>query len=268
MNPTTTTTPTTDTNEANVVAKGKRKKRSKYERKSPILLNDMTPFMIKEAYKAVRANVNFTLTGSSGCKKFVVTSSTAGEGKTTTSINLAIAFAQTKAKVLLIDADMRKSSIHKYLGIKNVIGLSNVLSGYTQLNEIIKKTTYGFDCLTAGPIPPNPAELLMTQAAQDLITTLSEYYDYIIIDTPPVAIVSDTLAIVDKVDGAIITIRERHASHTELKKAITALKFADSKILGFILNDASREDGTYKYSYKYRYRKTYKYYDYDNSYYE
>ncbi len=265
---TTTTTATTDTSKASAQQNNELSNKDKVHkgRRSPVLINDMSPFMIKEAYKATRANINFALTGHGGSKRFIVTSSTAGEGKTTTSLNLAIVFAQTKAKVLLIDADMRKSSIHKYLGIKNVSGLSNVLSGFVNLNEVIKKTTHGFDCMTAGPIPPNPAELLMSQSSQELLNTLSEYYDYIIIDTPPVAVVSDALALVDKVDGAVITIRERHANHDDLKKAVAALRFADAKILGFILNDASGEDGTYKYSYKYRYKKSYKYYDYDYNY--
>ncbi len=265
MKPTTTntTTNTTTTTTENSAQDNKIKHRG---RRAPILINDMSPFMIKEAYKAARANINFALTGRGGSKRFIVTSSTAGEGKTTTSVNLAIVFAQTKAKVLLIDADMRKASVHKYLGIKNVSGLSNVLSGFVNLNEVIKKTTHGFDCMTSGPIPPNPAELLMSEAADELLNTLSEYYDFIIIDTPPVAVVSDALALVNKVDGVVITVRERHATHDDLKKAVSALKFAEAKILGFILNDASGEDGTYKYNYKYRYRKTYKYYDYDYNY--
>ena len=261
MIPTTTNTTTNTTENSAQEVKTRHK-----GRRAPILINDMSPFMIKEAYKAARANINFALTGRGGSKRFIVTSSTVGEGKTTTSLNLAIVFAQTKAKVLLIDADMRKASVHKYLGIKNVSGLSNVLSGFVNLNEVIKKTTHGFDCMTAGPIPPNPAELLLSEATSELLDTLSEYYDFIIIDTPPVAVVSDALALVDKVDGTVIAIRERHANHDDLKKTVSALRFAEAKILGFILNDASGEDGTYKYNYKYRYRKTYKYYDYDYSY--
>ena len=171
---------------------------------------------------------------------------------------------------MLIDADMRKSSIHRYLGIKNTLGLSNVLSGYTQLNEIIKKTPHGFDCMTAGPTPPNPAELLLAKPCDDLLSTLSEYYDYIIIDTPPVAVVSDCLALVEKVDGAVVTVREYYSVHDQLEKAISALKFADAKILGFILNDSKGNGRTYKYryrySYRYNYRKGYSGYDYYDNY--
>ncbi len=243
------------------------KKIKRSGRPQPLLLNDMSPFAIKEAYKAVRANINFALGAKAGCKTFVITSSVAAEGKTTTAVNLSIAFAQTDARVLLIDADMRKSSIHKYLGIKNINGLSNVLSGFTQLNEVIKKTPHGFDCLTAGPTPPNPAELLMAQTCNDLIDTLSEYYDYIIIDTPPVAIVSDSLALVDKIDGIIITVREQYTIHEQLQKTVASLKFADAKILGFILNDSKEGSGSYKYKYKYRYKKDYQDYDYNYGYY-
>ena len=245
-------------------------KAPKRHRRKPVLLNEMSPFAVKEAYKAVRANINFAIGAKKGCKIFLITSSVPAEGKTTTAVNLAIAFGQTDAKVLLIDADMRKSSIHRYLGIKNTLGLSNVLSGYTQLNEIIKKTPHGFDCMTAGPTPPNPAELLLAQPCDDLLSTLSEYYDYIIIDTPPVAVVSDCLALVEKVDGAVVTVREYYSVHDQLKKAISALKFADAKILGFILNDSKGNGRTYKYryrySYRYNYRKGYSGYDYYDNY--
>lgn len=245
-------------------------KAPKRHRRKPVLLNEMSPFAVKEAYKAVRANINFAIGAKKGCKIFLITSSVPAEGKTTTAVNLAIAFGQTDAKVLLIDADMRKSSIHRYLGIKNTLGLSDVLSGYTQLNEIIKKTPHGFDCMTAGPTPPNPAELLLAQPCDDLLSTLSEYYDYIIIDTPPVAVVSDCLALVEKVDGAVVTVREYYSVHDQLKKAISALKFADAKILGFILNDSKGNGRTYKYryrySYRYNYRKGYSGYDYYDNY--
>ncbi|MBQ2388914.1 MAG: CpsD/CapB family tyrosine-protein kinase [Clostridia bacterium] len=252
-------------NNPNEPAKAPKRQRSK-----PLLLNEMSPFAVKEAYKAVRANINFAIGAKTGCKIFLFTSSVPAEGKTTTAVNLAIAFGQTNAKVLLIDADMRKSSIHRYLGIKNTLGLSNVLSGYTQLNEIIKKTPHGFDCMTAGPTPPNPAELLLAQPCDDLLNTLSQFYDYIIIDTPPVAVVSDCLALVEKVDGVVIAIREYYSVHEQLEKAISALKFADAKILGFILNDSKGNGRTYKYryrySYRYNYKKGYSGYDYYDNY--
>lgn len=245
---------------------GKGNKR-KAERAIPLILNDESPFLIKEAYKAARANVNFSLAGTTGCKRIVVTSSAAAEGKTTTCINLAIAFAQSGAKVLLIDSDMRKSSIHNYLGIKNTMGLSNVLGGCTQLNEIIKKTTYGFDCMTAGPIPPNPSELLLTSTAEELMETLSEYYDYIFIDTPPVAMVSDALSMINYVDGYIVTVRESFTLTEHLKKTVNALKFANAKILGFILNDSQNGEKRYGYRYKYRSRTYKEYYGSDEYYY-
>lgn len=246
---------------------GRKDKKNKSTRTTPLILSDVSPFLVKEAYKATRANVNFALTGTEGCKKIAVTSSAAAEGKTTTCINLAIAFVQSGAKVLLIDGDMRKSSIHKYLGVKNVMGLSNVLSGCTQLNEIIKKTTYGFDCMTAGPIPPNPSELLLSSTAAELMDTLSEYYDYIIIDTPPVAMVSDALSLIKYIDGYIITVREAFTLHEHLKKSINALQFANAKILGFILNDSQGGRKRYGYKYKYRSGNYREYYDSDGYYY-
>lgn len=221
------------------------------------LLTASSPFFIKEAYKAARTNLNFSLATTSGCRKIIITSACPSDGKTTSCINLAITIAQADARVLVIDADMRKSMIHKYIGLKNTTGLSNVLGGFTQLDEVIKKTHFGFDCMTAGPTPPNPAELMMSSVMSDLLELLSKHYDYIIIDTPPVAVVSDALAITDKVSGVLVTVRQGGTTHSELNQAISSLKFAEAKILGVFYNDAN--DSLSRHSYA-KYSKYSKYY--------
>jgi capsular exopolysaccharide synthesis family protein len=221
------------------------------------ILSSSSPFFIQEAYKSARTNINFALATTVGCRKIVITSACPNDGKTTSCINLAIATAQTNSRVLIIDADMRKPKIHKYLGLKNATGLSNVLGGFTQLDEVIKKTHFGFDCMTSGPTPPNPAELMMSSVMNDLLELLSKHYDYIIIDTPPVNIVSDVLAVVDKASGVLITVRHGETTHSELKKAISSLQFANAKILGIFYNGVNRSASSHSRSKSYKYKNYY-----------
>ena len=135
-----------------------------------LILNDKTPFNVVEAYKAARTNLIFTMDKSSDSKAVVVTSAMANDGKTTSCINLAITFAQTGSKVLLIDSDMRNPSVHRYLkGVKNAPGLSNVLGGFNSIAESVQKTEYNnLSVMSAGVIPPNPSELIYSDAIEQM----------------------------------------------------------------------------------------------------
>jgi len=247
------------------------------------ILNENSKFYIKEAYRASRANINFSLANVEGCKIIAVTSAVAGDGKTTTAVNLAQVISQANNRVLLMDADMRKGSARRHLGLQKANGLSSVLSGMSQMvDEVIIKTQHGFDCMTAGPTPPNPAELLASNVMSELLTLLSEHYDYIVIDTPPIAVVSDALALSKLVSGFIVTVRQNESTIDEVYGAIDSLEFSEAKILGFILNKAelggegrySRYSRYSKYGSKYgsrygryynRYSYKYKYYNYNYS---
>ncbi len=241
----------------------KLKKERSAQKKSNIL-SEKSPFYIKEAYRAARANLSFSLAGVQGCKIIAVTSAISGDGKTTTSVNLAQIIAQQSDRVLLIDADMRKGTIRRHLGLQKTHGLSSILSGMSQMvDEVIIKTPYGFDCMTAGPTPPNPAELLSSNVMKELLELLSNHYDYIIIDTTPCSIVSDALALSKLVSGFIITISQNESTSFEIESTINTLEFSEAKILGFIYNKADfnpgshysryRRYGKYKYYYKYKY---------------
>jgi len=140
------------------------------------------PFAVVEAYKTMRTNLMFLLAQQNG-KVVGFTSSNASEGKSTTSVNIAIAFSQLGGKVLIIDADLRRSSIHKKLKIENEDGLSNVLAGFSEFHSAVQHVNANFDVLSAGPIPPNPSELLGSVKFAELMTKLKEEYDYIIIVT-------------------------------------------------------------------------------------
>ena len=215
------------------------------------LLSKESGFIINEAYKALRTNIIFTLSNiGDRCKKVIITSASPGEGKTTTCLNLSIAFAQTGSKVLLIGADLRKPRIYRHLGIERQNGLSDVLCGLIEVEDSIKKCEkYGIDCITAGQIPPNPIELLASPKMGEILDALSSKYDYIFIDTPPVTIVSDATAMSKYTDGVIVVVRQNYTIHETLEKARTTLDFAEAKILGYILNDVTNVTsryGTYK----------------------
>lgn len=207
------------------------------------VLSDETPFSVKESYKMVRTNIIFSVAGKSesGCKLIALTSANAGEGKTTTTINLAIAFAQTGSRVLAIDCDMRKPRLHRYLKEKRDSGLSTLISKQVSIDEaIIRDVRPGLDVITAGEIPPNPAELLSSDRMKEIIDELSQHYDYIFFDTPPVTVVTDAAALSQFLDGIIVVVRQNYTNHESVASAIKTLDIARAKVLGFIVNDASR----------------------------
>ena len=216
-------------------------------------VDSTTNFQITEAYKAFRTNVQFAVSASEGkCKRIAITSALPKEGKTITSINLAVTFAQTGAKVLLIDCDMRRPRIHRYYDLESRVGLSNILSGMCTVADAVKKTTReNLHVIPAGLIPPNPAELISSDAMKNTLDELSEAYDYIIIDTPPVNIVTDALALVPYVDGTVVVVRSAQSTHPETKKVLTKYEYANAPILGFVLNNVI-SSATKGYTSKYR----------------
>jgi len=213
---------------------------------------------LSEALKAARINLMYTLSeDEEKGKALLITSAFSAEGKTTTSINLAATLAQTEAKVLLIDADLRKPRMHSYLGVKNHEGLANHLGGFSSVESIIRRMDeFNFDYITAGNIPPNPAELLSSKKFSALVEQLKEHYDYIIFDTPPVNAVADVLSVVAAIKNVVFTCRCGISITSEVKRAISALEFAKAKILGFItINAQGKKTDNYRtYSGYYYYR--------------
>lgn len=228
------------------------------------ILNRKTPFIVQEAYRTARTNIMFSLAGSADkCKKLCITSANAGEGKTTSTLNLAITFAQTGSKVLLIDCDLRKPRIHQYLGVVKTDGLTTVLSKQKSYEDVIYHNLRpGLDCMTSGSIPPNPAELLSSDNMKELLDELSRIYDYILIDTPPVNVVTDAAALSRYVSGVMIVVREGYTNHESIENALKLLKIAKAKVLGFFVNDvdtAAMAYGQYGSAYGRSYRNKYKY---------
>lgn len=205
--------------------------------------NNTELFGVQESYKAIRTNIILSVI-KDGCKKIVVTSSLQGEGKSTTSVNIAISLAQAFNKVLFIDCDLRLSKVHKALGIARDPGITNILSGLATIEESIQATKFeNMFAIPAGIPAPNPSEMLASAKMQALISKLEQRFDYIIMDTPPINIVSDALPLAKIADGVILVVRSKVTTYTELDKALKSLQFIDAKILGTILNDASEEFG-------------------------
>ncbi len=202
-------------------------------------INTETDFLIVEAYKALRTNLRYTLRNE-GCKTILVNSPMPGDGKSTTCTNTAITIAQTGARVLIIDCDLRKGRQHKVLGLQNENGISDLISGIKTETDVIKETKYeGLHVITIGRIPPNPTELLSSSQMEEVIKSLERYYDYILIDTPPVNIVSDALSLSKLVDGVLFVVMENSTTHPNIEAALNKYKLVDGKILGFLINGST-----------------------------
>jgi len=223
------------------------------------ILNDTTPFVIAEAYGTARTNLIFSL---STCEQKVVvfTSCMPSEGKSTTCVNMSLTLAKMGASVLLIDADLRKPTVHSLLKINNKNGLSSIIGGFCSVSDAVNlKVADNLDVIVAGPIPPNPAELLASQNMHDLLKLMQKQYDYILIDTPPVNIVSDSQLMNKMVSGMIFVVKENSTTHTAIQDALQSIKLADGKVLGFMkVNCNSNGNKNYK-GYKYNYKYDYKY---------
>lgn len=227
------------------------------------ILTTQLPFMYTEAYKALRTNVEF-LSASNDAKKIVVTSSLSGEGKTCLSINLAISLAQTGKKVIILDCDLRKPKIHRYLRIKHSsqYGVSTVLNGTADVDSSIGfLEDINLYVMLAGPTPPNPSELLNSERAKKLFDDLSERFDYIICDTAPAAIVTDAVALSQHCDGVIFVIRQNYATVDQVKETVSRIQAVGTKIFGTVLNGYNAHDDTGSYYGQY-------YYYYSNKHYE
>ncbi len=200
------------------------------------ILNSRSSFHVREAYKTLRTNLIFSLP-SDDCKKLVVTSALASEGKSTNCLNLAITFAEMDAKVLIIDCDLRRPNLARLLDVQNAPGLSNYLVGLNSLDEVIHKSTYNnLSYITAGNIPPNPVELLGSGNMEKLVAKLEEKFDYIFFDTPPINLVIDTALISKYAHGVIMIVLQNSTDKEAIRYSLNQLNFVGSKILGFVMN--------------------------------
>lgn len=218
-------------------------------------------FTATEQYKLIRANLDFTLPEDEKCPVIGVTSPMRGEGKSTTAVNLSYVFAEKGSKVLLIDADLRIPSIAKKLDIESFPGLADLLRGKgARISEFQSHLLSNWFVLPSGDIPPNPSELLGSSRMENILNQLREIFDYIIIDLPPVNLVSDAISISSLISGMIVVIREEYTEKKELERCFRQLKLSNVNILGCVMNEAKSGSGSYGKYKKYKYYKYYRYY--------
>lgn len=224
--------------------KSKQKKQdqlSSYMTQRRQILNKNTSFAVQEAYKQLRTNIRFCIRDQK-CKKFCLTSGQASEGKSITLLNLAISIAQTGKRVLLIDADLRRPTIARLLVEKATPGLSEVLVGDVSVSEAVRTGIYpNLDIIFSGEKPPNPSEVLSSERMHELIETSAEYYDYILVDTPPVNVVTDACVVANLLDGVLLLVRESRSNKETVRQAISNLQLTGANILGYILNGVVSE---------------------------
>ena len=214
-------------------------------------------FASAEAYKLLRTNIMFSFTEEQQKRVIGVTSSIKGEGKSITSINLAYSLAESNKKVLFMECDLRMPTISKRPDIRPTPGLSNLLAGLNNGNEAIQNGILNpnLDIMPAGDVPPNASELLGSMRMQHIVEKLIEFYDYIILDLPPVNVVSDALIASRLTNGMVVVVRQDFVGKSALAETMRQLKYADAKILGFVFNGVHNSDKYYK---KY-YKKSYNY---------
>jgi capsular exopolysaccharide synthesis family protein len=212
--------------------------------------------LIAECMRAIRTNVLF-MSPDKPFKRMLVTSSGPQEGKSTTTINLGIAMAQSGNRVLIIDTDMRRPRVHKAFGVPNDVGVSSLIVGEQKLDDAIKSTEVpGLFVMPCGPIPPNPAELLHTRAFSDLLTRLGDRFDRIILDSPPVGAVADAVVLATQVDGVVMVLKSGKTNRDVAMRTVRALRDVKAPLYGAVLNDVDLERskyGDYYYGYAYRY---------------
>lgn len=231
------------------------------------ILSHNSDFFVREAYKTLRTNTIFSLAETEGCKVVLVTSSLQGEGKSINTLNLAISFVEAENRVLLIDCDLRRPKLARLLRRNSPVGLSNLLLDPALIEKaILPSGINGLDVILAGDIPPNPSELLGSARMGSLLDQLKEHYDYILLDTPPVNMVTDAVVLAAKSDGVLFVVRANKSERDSVMHAVEQLEYAKVKILGFVMSDAAIGQSGYGYRKYGRYQKYGRYggYSYGN----
>ena len=220
-------------------------------------------FAATEAYKLLRTNITFSFSDEGKGHVVGITSSIQSEGKSSTALNTAYALSEAGKKVLLMDADLRRPTIASKLGISKTPGLSNLLVTRQNYREIIQNATMApnVDVLASGDIPPNPSELLGSNRMEQLMEELKQVYDYILIDLPPVTVVSDAVAISRLLDGVVIVVRGGVSDQHMLTETMRQLEMVNVRVLGFVYRDADITGKKYSYRYSKKYYKYYRAYE-------
>lgn len=201
--------------------------------------------MEAETYRTLRTNIQYSALRKNK-KTLLITSPDLKEGKSTVCGNLGLAFSQNGQSVILVDCDFRKPILHKLFNISNESGVADVLNGEEKLEEVIKEYSTNLSILPSGESPANPSELLGTDIMKDLLNFLSERYDVVLLDSPPVDVVTDAQVLAAEVDGTIIVVKAEQTKSKRLVESVNLLKNVDANIIGIVLNGANDYDKEYK----------------------
>ncbi|MBQ8320453.1 MAG: CpsD/CapB family tyrosine-protein kinase [Clostridia bacterium] len=237
------------------------KQNKKISKRKAYLLNENTPFDVTEAFRNLKSSISVCVPKNrKGGVSILATSSYPEDGKTTITTNLSLMFAQSDAKVVLVDADIRKGRIAKYFNKKSEPGLSDLLSGHATLDEVLHQSQINENLyiIPCGTHSPKPYELLESDAMKAVNEQLKERFDYVFFDTPPVLVVSDALALAPSMEGTILVTRHLVSYVSDIARSLNTLRFAKANVLGIIVNDYHvKEDKSYggykKYGYGYGY---------------
>ncbi len=209
-----------------------------------------------EAYRTLRTNIQFS-SYDQEVRVITVTSSRPAEGKSTVACNMAITFAENGKKVLLVDTDLRRPTVHKKFKLPNSLGIVNVIMNMEMLHEVVHHdVTEGLDIITSGVIPPNPSELLGSRKFQRFIDEMRDQYDTIILDSPPLLAVTDAQVLTTLSDGTVVVVQHGVTKKDEISQAKDLLEKVKGNILGVVLSQIPPEDNGYYYYYSYEDKKT------------
>jgi capsular exopolysaccharide synthesis family protein len=228
----------------------RRKRKNKIKKTIQLIAHSHPMLPITEQYRLVRTNILFSSVDKE-IKSIMVTSPEPSDGKSTTAANLAIVFARQGKKVLLVDADLRKSSVHYTFNVSNIDGLTSALTKKISLYEAISNCFVpNLYILTSGPIPPNPSELLNSEAMEIIMNELNEMFDYIVYDTPPVLSVTDPQILANKCDGVVMVVASGKTGKDKAVKVKVLLEKAKSNLLGVVVNGVTTKKSEYYSQYK------------------
>ena len=212
-----------------------------------------------EAYRVIRTNLIFSAPGARG-RIVLFGSANPGEGKTTTVANLAASLAQNGARVLAVDADLRRPTLHRHFGLDHTPGLSDAVVGRSKLTEVVRATSVsGLSVIPCGYIPPNPAELLGSESLREVLHGLRKRYDWVLVDAPPILAMADTPVLCPFVDGLVLVVWSESSSRPALRRALDQLERVGGKLTGVVLNKVDLQRNAYYYGQHYGeyYRKYY-----------
>lgn len=204
-----------------------------------------------EAYRALRSSLLYAPQPDTLPRAILITSPDRHEGKSTTCANLGVVLAQAEKSVLLLDCDFRAPTLHKMFALRSQPGITDVMTGMYRLQEVLQEPLPGLKVVTAGPLPPNPAEIAALGRFTELLDQARQGFDYVLVDSPPVGLVSDPLVLASQADGVLLVVDARGTSKTAVRKSVRSLEGVGATVLGTVVNNvrSGKRDTRYDYGY-------------------